>query len=323
MSRKLFYRYNPASDEYERVYPTKRERLHSLVRKIIFWTVICGAVFGTIYMFTGTPREKKLRDDNELLRTQLDILNRRLDASLEVMTDVTARDNNFYRVMMGAERVSAARRYAGLDNENRYNYLDKLPDATLIKNVTRKLDLLDRQLYTQIKSFDELRQLAINNKERLSHIPAIQPISAENMKQMASGYGYRRDPIYGTSRFHEGLDFAADRGTPVYATADGRVIHAGWASGYGNLVEIDHGYGYVTRYAHLSRCDVDPGQEVKRGDKIAETGNTGKSTGPHLHYEVRLNGSPQNPVNYYFMDLTPEEYNAMILQAENAGHVMD
>ena len=140
---------------------------------------------------------------------------------------------------------------------------------------------------------------------------------------MASGYGYRRDPIYGTGRFHEGLDFAADTGTPVYATADGKVVHADWQSGYGNLLEIDHGYGYVTRYAHLSKFKVKEGDEVKRGDLIAETGNTGKSTGPHLHYEVRYRNSPQNPINYYFMDITPEEYDNMIRQAENAGHVMD
>lgn len=323
MSRKVFYRYNPATDEYERVFPTKRERIHGLIRNLLFWLLICGAIFGIIYTFVGTPHEKKLQQENEQLRAELDIMNRRLDASVEVMNDIAARDDNFYRVIMGTARVSKAKRYAGLQNENRYNHLNSLHDAEIIKNVTRKLDLLDRQLYTQIKSFDELQQLAVNNKERISHIPAIQPISSENMKQMASGYGYRRDPIYGTSRFHEGLDFAADTGTPVYATADGRVVHAGWQSGYGNLVEVDHGYGYITRYAHLSRCDVTEGQTVSRGDKIAEVGNTGKSTGSHLHYEVRLNGAPQNPINYYFMDLTPDEYNEMIRLAENAGHVMD
>ncbi len=323
MSRKVFYRYNPATDEYERVFPTKRERIHGIVRNLAFWIVICGAVIGIVYMLVGTPLENTLRNENAQLRARLDIMNRRLDAAIDVMNDVNARDNNFYRVIMGAERVSAAKRYSGLENENRYNYLNTLPDAELIKNITRKLDMLDRQLYTQIKSFDELQELAHNNQERITHIPAIQPIASEHMKQMASGYGYRRDPIYGTSRFHEGLDFASDSGTPVYATADGRVTHAGWHSGYGNLVEIDHGYGYVTRYAHLSKYDVTEGQEVKRGDKIAEVGNTGKSTGSHLHYEVRLNGTPQNPINYYFMDLTPEEYNEMIRMAENAGHVMD
>ena len=140
---------------------------------------------------------------------------------------------------------------------------------------------------------------------------------------MASGYGYRRDPIYGTSKFHEGMDFSSPIGTPVYATGNGTVTNASWKSQYGNLIEISHGYNSTTRYAHLSEILVKPGQAVKRGDLIGKVGNTGKSTGPHLHYEVRFRGQPQNPVNYYFYDLTPEEYDKMILEAENAGHVMD
>jgi murein DD-endopeptidase MepM/ murein hydrolase activator NlpD len=140
---------------------------------------------------------------------------------------------------------------------------------------------------------------------------------------MASGYGYRVDPVYGTTKFHEGMDFSAPQGTPVYATGDGTVIHSSWESAYGNLIEINHGYNYVTRYAHLSEILVRNGQTVKRGDLIGKVGNTGKSTGPHLHYEVRLRGEPQNPVNYYFFDLTPAQYDEMIRLAENAGHVMD
>lgn len=140
---------------------------------------------------------------------------------------------------------------------------------------------------------------------------------------MSSGYGYRRDPVYGTTKFHSGLDFAAVTGTPVYATGDGVVEYAERRSGYGNCIDISHGYNYTTRYAHLSEILVSSGQEVKRGDLIGKVGSTGKSTGPHLHYEVRFKDEPQNPVNYYFMDLTPEQYAEMIREAENAGHVMD
>jgi murein DD-endopeptidase MepM/ murein hydrolase activator NlpD len=323
MSKKIFYRYNPATDHYVRVYPSKRERVWSFIRNFMGAALGCAVLFAVVYLIVDTPREKALREDNMQLRAEIDIINRRLDASVAVMNDIMARDDNFYRVIMGAPRISNAEKYAGLNNENRYKHLNSLHDADLIKNLSRKIDLLDHQLYTQSKSFDELQRLAVNNQDRISHIPAIQPISEKSMKQMASGYGYRRDPIYGTSRFHEGLDFACDIGTSVYATADGRVMSAGWESGYGNLIEIDHGYGYVTRYAHLSKYDVKPGQMVKRGDLIAETGNTGKSTGPHLHYEVRFHGAPQNPINYYFMDITPDEYNEMIKAAENAGHVMD
>lgn len=323
MSKKVFYRYNPASGHYDRVFPSKKERAWNIAQKSLLSVIGCCAVIWVIYLFVDTPREKRLQQENKELRTHLDLLNKRLDATLDVVNDISERDNNFYRVIMGAERVSASRRFAGLDNENRYNRLNSLTDGTLIKNLTRKMDLLDRSLYNQILSFDELQKLARNNKDRLSHIPSIQPISRESMKQMASGYGYRRDPIYGSSRFHAGLDFAADRGTKVYATADGVVKAAGWESGYGNCVDIDHGYGYLTRYAHLNAYHVKVGQEIKRGDFIAEVGSTGKSTGPHLHYEVRYNGEPQNPINYYFMDITPEEYDDLIRLAENAGHVMD
>lgn len=323
MSKKVFYRYNPANDKYERVYPSRRSRMWGIARNTFMGIVISAALFSIIYYWIGTPAEQRLREENEQLNTQLDILNRRLDASLGLMNDISERDDNFYRVIMGTERVSRAKRYAGFENENRYNHLNTLHDAELIKNLTRKMDMLDRQLYVQIKSFDELQKLAETNKDRIRHIPSIQPIAQKHMRKMASGYGTRRDPIYGTRKFHEGLDFAADKGTPVYATADGKVVNASWESGYGNLVEIDHGYGYVTRYAHLSKFKVKEGQTVKRGDLIAETGNTGKSTGPHLHYEVRYNGAPQNPINYYFMDITPEQYNQLILEAENAGHVMD
>ena len=323
MSSRVFYRYNPATDKYERVYPTRGYRMWIAFKNILIATVCCSIIFCIIYYLIDTPREKLLREENEQLRDELDILNRRLDISIGVMNDVLVRDDNFYRVIMGAPRMTNAQIYAGLDNKNRYKHLNSQADAELIKNLSQKMDIFDRQLYTQIKSFDELQRLARDNKDRINHIPAIQPIPQKYMKQMASGYGYRRDPIYGTTKFHEGLDFAADRGTPVYATADGKVSTAGWQSGYGNLIEIDHGYNYVTRYAHLSKINIAPGSNVKRGDLIGEVGNTGKSTGNHLHYEVRFNGVPQNPVNYYFMDLTPEEYDELLRLAENAGHVMD
>ena len=156
----------------------------------------------------------------------------------------------------------------------------------------------------------------------MAHIPSIIPIDVKDYT-MSSGYGYRRDPVYGSTKFHAGLDFAEKNGIPVYATGDGTVTVAERKSGYGNCIDIDHGYNYLTRYAHLSEILVSPGQSVKRGDYIGKVGSTGKSTGPHLHYEVRFKDEPQNPVNYYFMDLTPEQYAEMVREAENAGHVMD
>ena len=323
MSRKVFYRYNPATDGYERVYPTRGQQLWGKVRQTLFAMAMCATIFAVIYYMVDTPREKILREQNRELRHRLDLLGRRLDASSDVMNDIIERDDNFYRVMMGAPRLSLSERDALLDADDEYARLGSLSDAELINLLSRKMDHVEEQLVAQSRSFDELRRLAATNSDRIQHIPSIQPMRTEAMKRMASGYGYRRDPVYGTSRFHEGLDFAADIGTPVYATANGRVVKAGWESGYGNMVEIDHGYDYVTRYAHLSKFSVKPGDTVGRGDVVGAVGNTGKSTGPHLHYEVRYNGAPKNPINYYFMDITPEEYNELIQLAENAGHVMD
>jgi len=323
MSKKVYYRYNPATDGYERVYPTRAQELWGKARHVLFASMTCTVIVAAIYYMWETPREKILRKQNAALRERLDILGRRLDASAEVMDDIITRDDNFYRVMMGAPRLSASELDALTGTHDEYARIGTLSDAELISMLSRKMDLVEEQLAVQSRSFDELRRLASTNSDRIQHIPSIQPLRSESMKRMASGYGYRSDPVYGTSRFHEGLDFASDIGTPVYATARGRVVKAEWESGYGNMVEIDHGYDYVTRYAHLSKFNVRAGDVVGRGDVVGAVGNTGKSTGPHLHYEVRYKDTPQNPINYYFMDITPEEYNELIRMAENAGHVMD
>ena len=224
--------------------------------------------------------------------------------------------------MLQLDPMRLAQRYAGLDTEKRYQEIKKLPDADLVTLLTQRLDLFDRQLYAQSLSFDQLRSSAKEQKDKLAHIPSVMPIDIKDYT-VASGYGYRHDPVYGTSRFHSGLDFAASFGTPVFATADAVVEDAGWKGGYGNCIDLSHGYNYTTRYAHLSQVLVEPGMKVKRGEMIGRVGSTGKSTGPHLHYEVLFKDEPQNPVNYYFMDLSPEEYTEMIRLAENAGHVMD
>ena len=323
MSHKVFYRYNQSAERYERVYPSGRARFFAAVRQSAIGIVVAVAGFALAYFLWESPRERELRERAELVEDRLEMLNRRADKALEVMEDLASRDNNFYRVMMQAEPITAGQRYAGLERQRNYDAIDSMADSKLLRLTTDKLDQLDQMLYTQSKSYDFLANEVANMTDRTAHIPAIQPISEKYLRAMASGYGYRRDPIYGTSKFHEGMDFSSPIGTPVYATGNGTVTNASWKSQYGNLIEISHGYNYTTRYAHLSEILVKPGQAVKRGDLIGKVYNTGKSTGPHLHYEVRFRGQPQNPVNYYFYDLTPEEYDKMILEAENAGHVMD
>lgn len=299
------------------------EKAVGVLRQTVIGVVVGLAVALIAYSLMEFPREKRLRDENTRLRASVELLDRRSDQAIAVMQDIMARDNNFYRVMLQTEPLPDARRLAGLERQRLFEQFDTMPGFQLVETVTLKIDLLDRLLYAQSGSFDELNSQVGSLRDRADHIPAIPPVAEKHLKAVASGYGYRRDPVYGTSRFHEGMDFAADRGTPVYATANGTVGWADWKSAYGNLIEINHGYNYMTRYAHLQEIFVRPGQTVKRGDRIGLIGSTGKSTGPHLHYEVRLSGQPQNPVNYYFYDLSAEEYDLMIRRAENAGHVMD
>ncbi|MBD5228420.1 MAG: M23 family metallopeptidase, partial [Bacteroidales bacterium] len=239
MAKKVFYCYNPETDNFERYYPSMRDRLMTLSRYLV-----AGAAIGTLfavgfYYLTGGPTENALRHENSELRSKYNVLSRRLDNSLKVMDNIKNRDDNFYRVMMQMEPLARSRRYAGLDNSSRYADIASLSDAALVTRVTQQMDLLDRQLYAQSLSFDQLKGGALEQKDKLAHIPSVLPINIKDFT-MSSGYGYRRDPVYGAQRFHEGLDFAAPTGTEVYATADGIVEIADRKGGYGNMIDITH-----------------------------------------------------------------------------------
>jgi len=320
--KQVFYKYNPDTDNFERYYPTIKTRLASFARYLIVGGAI-GTAFYLIYIFAfDMPTERNLRKENNDLKSQYAILEKRLDNSMKVMEDIRNRDDNFYRVMMQMDPLGNNHQYSGIDSYSKYENIGKLSDSELIGRMNKSLDLLEHQIYSQSVSFDQLKTVAGEQKDKMARIPSILPINIKDYT-MSSGYGYRRDPIYGTTKFHAGLDFAAATGTPVFATADAVVVSAERRSSYGNCIDLDHGYNYLTRYAHLSQILVKPGQQIKRGELIGKVGSTGKSTGSHLHYEVRFKGEPQNPVNYYFMDLSPKEYADMIQLAENSGHVMD
>ena len=322
MSKKIFYKYNPETDNFERYYPTFREIMSSW-GKIALAAMVMAFLFILLFNYiVSTPTEKNLREENRRLKSQYGLMSSQLDDMLDVMEKMEQRDDNFYRVLMQLEPVSDAQRLSGLEKKSAYTPLSKLSDSRLVEQLSQRMNLLEKRIYSQLQSYDVLQDALENQQDRLAHIPSVIPINVEDYT-MSSGYGYRVDPIYGSSKFHEGLDFAASKGTNVFATGDGKVKVAGREAGYGNVIDIDHGYNYLTRYAHLSEVLVKPGEEVKRGQLIGKVGSTGKSTGPHLHYEVRFKDIPQNPVNYYFMDLTPEEYYEMIQIAESAGHVMD
>ena len=321
--RKVYYIYNPKTRTYDRIYPTMRQRVMSYLRRLFVGMGLGAGSFIVLLLIFGSPSEKDLRMENSRLQAQYHILSSRLDESLQVMKGLQQRDDNLYRVMMQADPVADALRTPSYNKTNRYEDLMELPSAKLVVNTTQKMDLLERQLYIQSKSFAEVLALCKKHDEMLECIPAIQPVSNKDLKQTASGYGTRIDPIYKTVKFHSGMDFSANVGTPVYATGNGVVRKAGWEGLYGNCIQIDHGFGYVTRYAHLSKIDVRVGQKVVRGETIGKVGTTGKSTGPHLHYEVMVKGQIVNPVNYYFMDLNADDYDRMVEIAANHGKVFD
>lgn len=322
--RNVYYKYNDKTKMYDRVYPSMRSRLLTYLRNLLLFLIIGMAGYFATVLILGSPESAEdLRTENARLQSQYDVLTQRIDEAMEVMEDIRQRDDNLYRVMFMAEPVSEALRNATYSGTNRYEDFDDLSNAELVIATTQKMDILSRQLYMQSKSFDEVVEFYKNHEDMLRHLPAIQPVSNKDLKRTASGYGYRIHPIYQTRIFHDGMDFSCDIGTPVYATADGVVKNAKWESGYGYTVTIDHGYGYVTRYAHLKSFNTKRGQKVVRGETIALSGNSGRSTGPHVHYEVLQRGRPVNPANYYFMDLDADQYDEMIRMAENHGKVLD
>ena len=321
--RKVYYIFNPTTRTYDRVYPNLAQRFLTLLRRFLLFVIFGGLSFLAFFLLIETPSMKDLQAENSKLLSQYSILSQRLDDAMEVLEDIQQRDDNMYRVVLNSEPVSSTVRNAGYGGTNRYNELMNMDNSALVVETTQKMDMLAKQLYIQIKSFDELVKLSKEQDDYLKHIPAIQPIANRDLKRTASGYGRRIDPVYKVPKFHHGMDFSCDVRTPIYATADGKVVSAKWESGYGWTVELDHGYGYRTRYAHLHSFTVKKGQQVVRGEQIALSGNSGKSTGPHLHYEVVVNGKKVNPINYYFMDLDADGYDEMLRMAENHGKVFD
>jgi murein DD-endopeptidase MepM/ murein hydrolase activator NlpD len=231
----------------------------------------------------------------------------------KVLDEIQERDDNIYRVIFEADPIPTSIRKQGFGGVNRYKKLLGLSNSELMINTSKKIDQLTKQLYLQSKSFDEVIDLAKNKSNMLASIPAIQPVANKDLKRMASGYGYRIHPIYKTRKMHYGMDFSAKTGTEIYATGDGVISKIKRSKrGYGNYVKINHGFGYETLYAHMSKYIVKRGQKVKRGEVIGYVGNSGISTAPHLHYEVRKDNKKINPMNFYYNDLSPEEYEKML-----------
>ncbi len=322
MARKK-YHFNPETLSYEE---TDNTLLFKIKRLLIhlFSGVSLGALFFFVFVsLVDSPEEKQLAREKNRLQAQYRLLERSMDEMQEVLSDLQLRDDNLYRVIFQADPIPFTVRTAISANPDYYRQLLRMTNSEIAVATTRKLNQLRKQLYIQSKSYDELVVLARNQEVMLQHIPAIQPILNKDLTRTASGFGWRIDPIYRQRRFHEGMDFTAPTGTEIFATGNGTVAVAGWRQGYGNTVEINHGFGYRTLYAHMHQIRVRVGQKVNRGDVIGTVGNTGKSTGPHLHYEVHYRGKPVNPQNFYFLDLSPEEYDRMVQLSNNAGQMFD
>lgn len=271
-----------------------------------------------------SPKERVMQREIEQYELQFKILNDRLEQVQKVVSDLQDRDDNIYRVIFESEPIPSSVRKAGFGGADRYSKLAGFKNSEIINNTTRQLDLITSQLYVQSKSFDEVFALAKRKEELIAAIPAIQPVSNKDLRRIGSYFGYRTDPFYKVSKFHEGIDFTATVGTDIYATGDGVVTQVERSyGGYGNIIVINHGFGYETVYAHLSKMGVRRGEKVKRGQVIGQVGNTGKSTSPHLHYEVHKGGKPVDPINFFFNDITPEEYKLMIEFSQQPSQTLD
>jgi murein DD-endopeptidase MepM/ murein hydrolase activator NlpD len=321
---KIRYQFNTKSLKIEKIHVTGKQRLKRVLSVLASGLVFATAVLVLAYNFIESPKERILQREIDQYELQFKILNDRLSQVQNVITDLQDRDDNIYRVIFESEPIPSSVRKAGFGGADRYSKFEGFRNSEIITNTTKKLDLITSQLYVQSKSFDEVFALAKRKEELLASIPAIQPISNKDLRRIGSYFGYRTDPFYKVTKFHEGIDFTASVGTDIYSTGDGVVTKVERSrGGYGNCIVINHGFGYETVYAHMSKMDVRRGEKVKRGQVIGHVGNTGKSTSPHLHYEVRKGGKAIDPINFFFNDITPEEYATMIELSQRPSQTLD
>lgn len=318
------YRFNPNTLNFERIRLTAWQKAKRTTLLLLPGLAVGLLGIFLVYQFIDSPKESLLRRENKQLLVQYELLNKQIGELERVLADVRRRDDNMYRVILEADPLPESMRQAGVGGINRYRDLSGYVNSDLVIETTKRLDLLARQMVVQSKSLDEVGALVLRKQEMLASIPAVQPIANDDLTQTASGFGWRMHPIHKIMKFHAGMDFTAKTGTPIHTTGDGVVVYAEYGTnGYGMHVIVDHGFDYQTLYAHLSKLEVRKGQRVKRGDVVGLVGNTGLSVGPHLHYEVHKGGQPMDPTNYYFNDLTPEEYARMIELSRNAAQALD
>ena len=323
---KVKYYYDPDTLSYRKIEPQKSKRY----RNITFF-ILGSCLFGLLGLIlllntnlVNTPRELSLSREVKNYELQYELLNKKMEQIEEVLGNIEERDNNIYRLYFEANPIPDEQRKAGFGGINRYKSLEGFNNSEMIISTTKRLDIIKKQMAIQSKSLDEITKLAEEKEKLLMSIPAIQPINNEDLTRMASGYGWRSDPFTKARKMHYGMDFTAPKGTPVYASGDGKITRAdNNSSGYGKHIRIEHGYGYLSLYAHLSQYNVKKGQKVKRGDLIGFVGSIGRSEAPHLHYEVWKDKDRINPINFYYGSLSPEEFENMLKFANQENQSLD
>jgi len=321
---KVKYYYDSDTLSYQKIRVKKRDTFKKLLFTVLaaFIFMIFGfVVFTPIF---ESPKEKEVKRQLEFVKLNEELHSKKIVQLEKILKEIQDRDNNIYRLYFEVNPIPEEQRRAGFGGVNRYKALEGFDNSKMVIDVTKNMDVLSKQLYVQSKSLDEIVKLAENKEGLLAAMPAIQPVKKEDLTRMASGYGWRSDPFTKARKKHWGMDFTAPRGTAIYATGDGVVKRADQrSSGYGKHVRIDHGFGFITLYAHMSKYNVKKGQKVKRGDLIGFVGNTGRSQAPHLHYEIIKNGTKINPIDFYYGNLSPKEFEAMQKAAQIEGQSLD
>lgn len=322
--KKIKYYYNTHTLRYEKLITPLRVKLLRIFGFLATAFVTAAIITYFAFRFVGSPYEKALRADNETLRYQLRQLNQRVQAIDQQMAGLEKRDNEVYRSIFEAQPIPDSIRALQAEKEMEIAKVEGMPEGELIFSIDTTIQKLRARIVSQNKSYNQVVDLVKNKEKLLAGTPAIQPVSNKDLNRIASGFGYRVDPVYKTIKLHAGLDFAAPQGTPIYATADGVVSESGFSDGgYGNHVVVNHGYGYETLYGHMVRIKARRGQKVKRGEVIGYVGSTGKSTGPHCHYEVHKNGQKLDPVYFFYNDLSPQQFDQLLKQASASNQSLD
>jgi len=322
--KKIKYYYNTNTLRYEKLETPLRVKLLRIFGFIAAAFVTATIISFVAFRFIGSPNEKLLRNQNERMRDRYRQLNDQIKTMQDEMTELEKRDNTVYRAIFEANPIPDSARASALEKQIEITSVESMEDNELVSSIISTVNNLSSRMAVQQTSYKEIDGLLKNKEQLLSHTPAIQPVSNKDLNRVASGFGYRVDPVYKTVKLHPGLDFAAPQGTPIYATADGTVTTAGnKGDGYGNHVVINNGYGYETLFGHMVRVKAKVGQSVKRGEVIGWVGSTGKSTGPHCHYEVHKNGQKMDPVYFFYNDLTPEQFDLLLKKAAASNQSFD